>query len=188
MPNRRTAGSSTSRLHHPGLRRSGSPERQQRVAADEAAGLVPGDREAEPGLERVVGVVDVDAVVAVALLQPQAADIAARPTGAQPEVGAGREQRVVERGAYSVGTCSSQPSSPTYVTRSASSAGVVELDFRAVRYGNASLDRSAASAAAAARASAGPAPGAGGARRDVGDDDVLARRVARRIIGRPAGG
>ena len=46
--------------------------REHRVAADEAARLVERDREAEAGLEHRVGVVDVVAVVAVALLHPQA--------------------------------------------------------------------------------------------------------------------
>jgi hypothetical protein len=46
--------------------------RQHRVLAEEAARLLEVDREAEPGLEHGVGVVDVVAVVAVALLHAQA--------------------------------------------------------------------------------------------------------------------
>ena len=58
-------------LAHPARGGVGGLARQHRVPADEPAGLVQREREAEPGLERAVGVVDVVAVVAVALLHPQ---------------------------------------------------------------------------------------------------------------------
>ena len=59
-------------LHQPAGQRTSRSSRQRRVPTDETIRLVPGDGKTEPGLEDVVGVVDVMAVVAVPLLHPQA--------------------------------------------------------------------------------------------------------------------
>ena len=92
----------------------------QRVASpDEAARLVELDAEAEPGLVRRRLGRDVRAPDPVALLQPQALD---RPVAAgdQPVRLARRPQRAPTAPApYSLDAYSSQPSSPTNVTRSA---------------------------------------------------------------------
>ncbi len=82
-------------LHQAPAGRSGVPGGEERVPADEAAGLVPGHGEAEPGLQHGIGVVDVVPVVAIGLLQPQAGQ-RAQPGVPQPERPAGLDQAVVD--------------------------------------------------------------------------------------------
>ena len=83
----------------------------QRVAADEIA-LVEPHRETEPRLVRVVVRRQFPAPRAIAFLQPQRLDGVVAGI-ARAEARARLHQRVVDAAAYSAGTKSSQPSSPT---------------------------------------------------------------------------
>ena len=106
----------------------GHPPREQRIPPDEAAGLVPGDREAEPHVGWRVRVVDVEAVVAVRLLQPQAAQ-GAHPDVPVADVCSSLHERVVNRERH-LGRDVQLPAQLTHVRDPhRQDAGVVEVDL-----------------------------------------------------------
>jgi hypothetical protein len=106
-------------LHEAPLRRARSANGKQGFPADEPARLVPRHREPKADIEWRIGVVDVEAVVAVRLLEAEAA-MAPSPTLRKPTAAPASCRASYTVRARSAETCSSQPSSPTYVTRIAS--------------------------------------------------------------------
>ena len=70
-------------------------EFQQCVAAHESSRLIPGDRESEPGLDRVISVIDIHAEVPVALLQSQTRH-RRQSDRTESEIGSGGGQFVID--------------------------------------------------------------------------------------------